>query len=99
MSQRLQDGTWFTLLTAEQHAHTKRFGRPDAKDWLSSARVQIGTWVGPGRYLVLQYTQRCPRNCCNDSVCELIPAAEVLERVRQEMIELANVRLAARGAT
>jgi hypothetical protein len=99
MSQPLQDGRWFTVATKEQHDCLKRYGQLTVPPVLPmSARVQIGDWVGPGRYLLLRYSQRCPRNCCDDDVNNVCTVAEVLEAVREQMVELARVRRQARGA-
>jgi len=90
-------GRWFTLATKAEHDTVKRYGRLDRPPGWTMARVQIGQWNGPGRYLLLSYQQPCPRGCCTDDVCELIPAADVVEAVREEMRELAAVLKVARG--
>lgn len=95
----LTAGRWFTVATKDQHDNLKRYGcLAPPKPNLWAARVQIGTWAGPGRYMVFQYTQRCPRNCCDDDVCKVIPADEVVAQVREEMRELASILKAARGS-
>jgi hypothetical protein len=97
MSRRLQNGRWFDVTTPAQHDCLKRFGQlAPPKPNLWSARVQMGAWVGPGRYMLLSYTQRCPRNCCDDSVHEVLTAEEVVAAVREDMQELANVLKEAR---
>lgn len=92
MSRRVQNGKWFYVATEEQHKSLKRYGKvvpPKPDIW--SACVQIGEWVGPGKYMLMSYTQRCPRNCCDDSVFEVLTVNEVIELVRDEMRELAYV--------
>jgi hypothetical protein len=96
VSKRFQDGRWFDVATKEQHDCLKRYGAlaPPRQPW--GARVQIGEWAGPGRYLLLQYHQRCPRNCCDDDVNNVYSAAEVAEAVRDDIRELAGILREAR---
>ncbi len=98
MSQRLQDGRWFDVKTEAQHTYLKRYGELKPPEPASgSYRVQYGKWSGPGKYLFLTYWQRCPRNCCDDSVGEVLSAQEVIEQTREEMRELAQVLKTAKG--
>jgi hypothetical protein len=60
------------------------------------ARVQIGRYAGPGRYFVLRYEERCPRNCCDESVIEILTHDEVAVEVREEIIKLARILRAAK---
>lgn len=99
MSDKLTSGQWFTLATKDQHDRVKKYGRTDPPSGWSMARVQKGTWEGPGRYMLLTYQQSCPRGCCMDDVCELIPAADVARLVREEIRELAAVLKQAKGDT
>lgn len=97
MTKRLQRGRWFDVATKEQHECLKRYGTLTVPSMPWGARVQIGTWTGPGRYMLLSYTQRCPRNCCDDDVYEVLSADEVVEVVRGEMRELAGILKQAKG--
>lgn len=90
-------GQWFTLTTEAEHQTIKKYGRLDRPSGWTMYRVQKGKWAGPGRYLLLSYEQPCPRGCCTDSVGELIPAAEVVEAIREQMRELAFALKVARG--
>jgi hypothetical protein len=96
MSRRdIKDGKWFNVASKEQHTNLKTCGRLEYNSFWTS-RVQIGEYLGPGRYMVLSYQQRCPRNCCDDSVHEVIPAANVVDMVKDEMRELADLLREAR---
>lgn len=98
MSKRLQDGRWFDVTTKGQHDCLKRYGQlAQPPTTLGPARVQMGEWAGPGRYMLLSYTQPCPRGCCTDSVFEVRSAADVIADARDEMRELAGVLRTARG--
>lgn len=90
MRQRdITGGRWVFARDAQEHENFKRYGQATVGDW--SARVQKGTYAGPGNYLLLGYSQRCPRNCCYDDVYEMVPAAEVLEELKGEMSRLARL--------
>lgn len=95
--QALQQGRWFDVATKGQHDCLKRYGQltPPSSPW--GARVQMGEWKGPGRYMLLQYSQRCPRNCCDDVVNSVLTADEVIEDARNQMRELADILKEARG--
>lgn len=92
MREDIREARWFDVRTAAEHANLKQFGRPEPPTGIRvPARVQMGTWTGPGRYFVLSYTQRCPRNCCDDSVFEVIAACDVAQMVREVIREYAAV--------
>ncbi len=92
----LKKGRWFRVTSEEQHKRLKSHGTLDEKSsW--TADIQKGKYVGPGLYMVLNYSQRCPRNCCYDSVYEVVPSSEVAEMVKAEMIELAEILKRARN--
>lgn len=92
MSESLTSGRWHTATTPEDHANLKRFGRPSPPTPIgSSARVQKGTWAGPGRYLVLSYSQPCPRGCCYDSVFEVLSSEDVASQAREVIRENADL--------
>lgn len=95
MKQNLNNGCWFKITNESEHKMLKKFGNLDNR-YNIGARVQIGTFVGPGKYLVLQYQQRCPRNCCYDSVVEVLTSQEVIDQVKSEIIDLANLLREAR---
>lgn len=95
MRQPLSEGRWFAVQDEEQHKILKQFGQPDGH-WRLSARVQIGTYAGPGYYLVLQYSQPCPRGCCRDSVSEVLSAQDVASQVADQMRDLAGLLKRAR---
>jgi hypothetical protein len=97
MPAALTSGRWFTLTVAHQHANLKAFGRPTIPKFSGgSARVQRGEWAGPGRYLLLSYTQRCPRNCCDDAVFEVLSAADVAALAREAIRKHADLLRTAR---
>lgn len=90
MSDKLTDVRWVYIVNAKQYETLLAYG--DFKPNMGGfARVQRGDFSGPGRYLELTYSERCPRNCCDDFVRELVSADEVVRLVKEEMRELANV--------
>ena len=84
----LTSGKWFDLKTEKEFTQILRYGRMDSDFYF--ARVQIGKWQGPGKYKLFQYSQRCPRNCCDDNVNELLTEKEVAELVNEQIVELAG---------
>jgi hypothetical protein len=105
MRQALTDGRWFDVANEQQHNNLKRCGKL-AHDSMLSARVQRGKYTGPGRYLLLRYQQRCPRklsrhslpNCCYDGVFEVLSSQEVVDELKEQMRELAELLKKARGS-
>jgi hypothetical protein len=53
-------------------------------------RVQKINWDGPGWYYIFRYSQRCPRNCCDDDVFEAISAKKRAEDLADEIRKLAS---------
>lgn len=94
-SASLTSGQWQEIQTPEEHASLLAHGTIRGA-WGSWANVQRGDFGGPGKYLLICYYQRCPRNCCDDLVRELLPASEVATAVREEMRELAQLLKEAR---
>lgn len=92
MSKELS-GNWFTIQDEAQFNNLKAYGSVAAKrngrDFF--ARVQRGEYTGPGKYMLLQYSQRCPRNCCDDAVNEVLSASDVQEYAKEQIIELAKI--------
>jgi len=92
MRRDILDGCWYDVKTFGQHEAIKEYGnRWDYTGYKTMSRVQIGNWQGEGRYLLLTYQQRCPRNCCYDNVHELISTKEVREEIKDQMKQLASV--------
>ena len=96
MGSEIRDGEWFEVASESEHAMLLEYGRLTPTTGLS-ARIHHGEYVGPGRYMVLRYWQRCPRNCCDDDVIRVLSATDVMSRVRNEMRELADILKAAKG--
>lgn len=97
MRQALTDGRWFDVANEKEHANLAACGKL-TYDSGNFARVQMGKYAGPGRYLLLSYQQRCPRNCCYDSVHEVLSAQEVVEETKEQMRELADLLKRAKGS-
>lgn len=95
MARDIRRGKWFDIINEEQFKNLKQCGRLEYNSFWT-ARVQIGTYNGPGRYMVLSYQQRCPRNCCYDSVHEVMSVADVVDIIKEEMKELAELLKLAR---
>lgn len=60
-------------------------------------RVQKAQWTGPGWYYLFKYIQRCPRNCCDDMVFEIVSASEWASTIADEMKVLSAKLKEARG--
>jgi hypothetical protein len=63
---------------------------------LQDGRVNKGNYNGPGKYLLLEYQEKCPRGCCYDDVVELMSTSDVIYEVKEEMKDLANLLRTAR---
>ena len=55
-----------------------------------SYRIKHIHWKVPGWYWVETYTQRCPRNCCDDNVIEFTYASVRATDIAHEIKELAE---------
>lgn len=87
MSERdLTTGKWFRINSQVEFDHVVRHG--DLKQDFAAADVTKGSYDGPGRYRYLSYQQRCPRNCCNDTVHELLTAIAFAKELEDAMEEL-----------
>jgi hypothetical protein len=71
---------WHYFLTESE---ADEFGRREAD-------IRRCEWHGPGWYWAEYSTQRCPRNCCYDSVVTLEYATKRTQTIRDEMRELAE---------
>jgi hypothetical protein len=93
MSKSVKDGRWFKAATPAEHDALKKYGTAEVslRQLRTPARVQIGKYEGPGWYMLLSYAQRCPRNCCDDTVHEVVPAADVAQAAADDMRSLAQV--------
>lgn len=84
----LTDGRWETFNTEQEVK--QRCSHP------TFYRVQHIDWAGPGRYYVRTYRQRCPRNCCYESVISIMPknkrAEELVTAIRELAGELREAR-------
>jgi hypothetical protein len=89
-TRHLTEGRWFAVQNAKQHANLAARGNLEGTGY-SWGRVQKGKYAGHGQYILLSYEQRCPRNCCDDHVFEVLSAAEVVEECREQMVDLANM--------
>ena len=96
MGRDITDGKWFDINSEADFKQIQSYGTLTKKDW-GSARVCKGDYAGPGKYLLLQYTQRCPHNCCYDDVNELLSAAEVAKEIEEGRQEFALLLDAAVG--
>lgn len=90
MNRSIKSGHWFNVTSLEEHTSLKGYGSLTPKEY-GFARVQIGNYSGPGRYMLLQYSQRCPRNCCYDDVNELLTPEEVTEEAKKEIIKYMRI--------
>lgn len=54
------------------------------------ARVRRYDWDGPGWYYVTVYQQRCPRNCCYDSVFHAESGRQRADSIRERMVDFAS---------
>jgi hypothetical protein len=59
--------------------------------------VRKGEWAGQGRYLLLEYSQPCPRGCCRDDVREVLASEEVIREASEVIRNLGVLIREARG--
>lgn len=90
MKRSLKDGRWLNVTSPEEHESLKGYGVLKPKEY-GFARVQIGNYNGPGKYMLLQYQQRCPRNCCYDDVNEVLTPEQVVSEAKKEIRELTEL--------
>lgn len=81
-------GTWEFLKTKDEIKIVEGYENAD---------VVRGTWSGVGWYYLTWGSQRCPRNCCYDTVLEYESAADHAEAVRQHIQEMAAHLRESRG--
>jgi hypothetical protein len=81
----LANGRWFKIESPEQHANLKKYGDPNTKTFW--ADIQIGEYIGPGQYMLVQYTT----GRCGDMVNKVLTPQEVAKEAREQIRELADV--------
>lgn len=89
-SRDIRSGSWFVVESEEQFTLLKGYGKLE-EDSFGPARVQKGTYDGPGNYYIVQYAQSCPRGCCFDSVNEVLNAEDAISEIREEIEENVDV--------
>lgn len=95
MDRDILSGQWFDIKSQDDFDTIRKYGGISPHSYLP-ARCQIGDYIGPGKYLLLRYSQRCPRNCCYDSVYELLSSKDVVEECKDKIGDLANLLKKAR---
>lgn len=101
MSDRnILNGRWVKIENEREFNNVLCYGKtnPTEAEKLGWARVQRGKYDGPEKYYVLQYQQRCPRNCCWDDVVEILTREDVVQEIKESMSDLAIVLKQARTA-
>lgn len=56
---------------------------------VKKATIEIGEFTKPDYYYVLRYSQRCPRGCCYDDVCEIITKEQYIKELKEKITEYA----------
>lgn len=87
-SRNLEDGKWVQVRTECEYNVLRKHGNLDERFTEFAAVVQVGEFQGPGHYYVLEYSQRCPRNCCFDDVVEVLSAEEVCRELQEDLMPL-----------
>lgn len=95
MKRDILQGRWWNIQSQNEFDLVLKYGQL-TKFWEYTVRVHRGDYIGPGKYLLLRYSQRCPRNCCYDSVYELLSSRDVVEECKDKMGDLANLLKKAR---
>jgi hypothetical protein len=100
MSHNILEGEWFQIENEDEFRKILAYGKNSHKftELTRQARVQRGVWCGAGKYMLCQYQERCPRNCCYDNVNELIPFSKVASIAVDKMQEYEEILAEARGA-
>lgn len=91
LKRNILEGIWFEVYNQVDHKNLKANGNPTIDESSWSVRVQKGEYAGPGRYYLMQYYQRCPRNCCYDNVNEVLAAYEVANEIKEIIKEAAQI--------
>lgn len=60
-------------------------------DSYQNGRCNKGEYSKPGKYMIFEYNQRCPRGCCYDDVVELVHSDDIVYEIKEKMTDLANL--------
>ncbi len=82
MSRNITTGVWYAINNEEHFNTVQSKGEP---------RVRYGKYYGPGRYYLLEYSQRCPRGCCFDDVNELMSESEAKDEIKEAIEHLQGI--------
>lgn len=52
---------------------------------VKKATIEIGEFIEPNYYYILRYSQRCPRGCCYDDVCEILTKEEYISELKENI--------------
>lgn len=91
MSRDIIDGKWFEITSQFDFDEILQYGDLGRDSSWMSARVQKGKFVGSGKYMLLKYTQPCPKHCCRDKVHELLTQEEVASELKSKIDELTEI--------
>lgn len=56
-----------------------------------TGRCNKGEYSKPGKYMIFEYKQKCPRGCCYDDVTELVHSDDIIYEIKEKMTDLANL--------
>lgn len=91
MDRNILNGQWFEVASEDSFNNLQRGSSIAARDSTYSVLCRRGDYSGPGRYLLLSYTEPCPRGCCEDSVYEVISAEDIIEECKNLIKEYVDV--------
>ena len=91
MKRDITHGEWHAVMTEEEHAALLMYGTLTPEEGDRPATVQEGSYFGPGKYLLLEYSKRCPRGCCYDDVRELVPGEQAVRELQKEIDRVSGV--------
>lgn len=57
---------------------------------IQNTTIKIGQFIEPDYYIVLRYSQRCPRGCCYDDVCEILTKEEYISELKENIGKYCN---------
>lgn len=93
-SRDISNGEWFNVENEQQFINLIKYGKLEIEGEGSywDARVQDGKYYGPGKYFLLQYSQKCPKGCCYDSVNEILNEEYAKIELNEKIIEIEKLK-------
>jgi hypothetical protein len=87
MSSDLLSGRWHEVASEDEFNNLLTYAttHPDERDKCDRGVVSKGTYDGPGKYLVMSYSQPCPKGCCHDWGYQALSQLDVRIEAREQV--------------